>query len=42
VVEILDAPITFGHLIAFWLANTLMTIFGAVLNSQRKKLKEID
>lgn len=29
--EILNAPITFGHLIAFWLANTLMTIFLIVL-----------
>jgi len=41
--EILNAPITFGHLITFWLCNTLMTIFGAVLwllSSQIKKLRE--
>jgi len=29
--EILSAPITFGHLITFWLGNTLMTIFLIVL-----------
>ena len=29
--EILNAPITFGHLITFWLGNTLMTIFLIVL-----------
>lgn len=31
VMEILNAPITFGHLITFWLCNTLMTIFLIVL-----------
>ncbi len=38
--EIINAPITFGHLITFWLCNTLMTIFGAVLGIQIKKLRE--